>query len=252
MTHSFVDDFDGPDLNRSVWLPCYLPAWSSRAASVATYRVSDSILTLELPPGSGLWCPDDHQPPLRVSGIQSGNHSGPVGSTIGQQPFLAGQLVKQEQPVFRGFLQDSGRLQIRCRMRLSQRSMAAFWLVGFEDHPDRSGEICVMEVFGRDVNPGRTAKIGMGLHRFRDPELTEDFLATELPIDVADFHDYAVVWNADVAVFTVDGEEVRRCAGPPRYPLQMMLAVFDFPEWSRGDDDHLVPAIDIDRIVASG
>jgi len=31
-----IDDFDGGDLDQSVWLPHYLPAWSSRSASAAT------------------------------------------------------------------------------------------------------------------------------------------------------------------------------------------------------------------------
>ena len=43
-------------------------------------------------------------------------------------------------------------------------------------------------------------------------------------------------------MFSVDGAEVRRCPKPPTYPLQLMLALFDFPEWSTGDDDHLVPS----------
>jgi hypothetical protein len=30
---SFVDDFDGPDLDADVWIPHYLPMWSSRAES---------------------------------------------------------------------------------------------------------------------------------------------------------------------------------------------------------------------------
>ena len=54
-----------------------------------------------------------------------------------------------------------------------------------------------------------------------------------------------------MAVFSVDGEEVRRCAGPPSYPLQVMVAVFDFPEWSVGDDDHLVPELVVDRITGT-
>ncbi len=45
----------------------------------------------------------------------------------------------------------------------------------------------------------------------------------------------------DEAVVTVDGQEVRRCPDPPAYPLQMMLAVFDFPDWSTGDDDQPGP-----------
>ena len=32
---AFVDDFDGPSLDRAAWLPHYLPHWSSRAASAA-------------------------------------------------------------------------------------------------------------------------------------------------------------------------------------------------------------------------
>jgi beta-glucanase (GH16 family) len=70
-----------------------------------------------------------------------------------------------------------------------------------------------------------------------------------LPIDPADFHTYAVEWDADEAVFTVDGDEVRRCPSPPTYPLQLMVAVYDFPEWSAGDDDHLVPELVVDHIA---
>jgi hypothetical protein len=245
---SFVDDFDGPQLDTAVWLPHYLPAWSSQEQTRASYRLEDSCLVLDVPPGHGTWCPDDHEPPLRVSGIQSGNFSGPVGSTVGQQPFLDQQPVKEAQERFEGHLQRAGHLEIRCRMTLSPRSMAACWLVGFEDLPERCGEICLTEVFGRSVVPGRTAEVGMGLHAFRDPDLTEDFAAPRLEVDVAAFHTYAVDWDRREAVFSVDGQEVRRCGRPPTYPLQLMLAVFDFPDWSTGADDLLVPELVVDRV----
>ena len=32
----WYDDFDGPALDSGVWLPHYLPAWSSRADSAAS------------------------------------------------------------------------------------------------------------------------------------------------------------------------------------------------------------------------
>lgn len=35
----FKDDFDGPDLDATVWLPHYLPVWSSRAETAATYDI---------------------------------------------------------------------------------------------------------------------------------------------------------------------------------------------------------------------
>jgi beta-glucanase (GH16 family) len=126
--------------------------------------------------------------------------------------------------------------------------MAALWLCGFEQQPNECGEICVTEVFGKDVFPGESAEVGVGLKQIRDPDLTQDFAAPRLPVDVAEFHTYAVRWDAGEAVFSVDGQEVRTCPSPPTYPLQVMVAVFDFPEWSAGDDHHLVPELVVDRI----
>ena len=217
---AFVDDFDGPDLDTSLWLPHYLPMWSSREATLASYRLESSCLVLDIPPGRKPWLPEDHHPPLRLSGVQSGNRSGPVGSTDGQQAVYAGQRVREEQPAFRGHLQDRGHLEVRCRMTISPRSMAALWLCGFEEQPDHCGEICVTEVFGKDVVPGQSAEIGVGLKQIRDPNLTQDFAAPRLPIDVAELHTYAVDWDATEAVFSVDGEKVRTCPAPPTYPCR--------------------------------
>ena len=246
----FRDDFDGEELDRSVWVPHYLPAWSSRAATRASHRVVDGRLVLDVPVDHPLWCPDDHHPPLRVSGIQSGSWSGPVGSTRGQQRFREGQRVREEQPRFEGWLPASGHVEIRCRMTLSPRSMGALWLSGFEDDDEhlRCGELCVVEIFGRSVQEG-TCEVGMGIKAFRDRDLTQDFDAPRLPIDVAELHTYAVDWDADEAIFSVDGGEVRRCPRPPTYPLQLMVAVYDFPEWSVGDDAHLVPELVVDHIA---
>ena len=244
----FRDDFDGDELDRSVWLPHYLPAWSSRAATHASHRLEGGRLVLDVPVDHPVWCPDDHTPPLRVSGIQSGSWSGPVGSTRGQQRFADGLTVKEEQPRFEGWLPASGHVEIRCAMDLSPRSMAALWMSGFEDDEEqlRCGEICVVEVFGNALRPG-SAEVGVGIKAFRDPALTQDFAAPRVDVDVSEPHTYAVDWDADVAVFTVDGRELRRCPRPPTYPLQLMVAVFDFPDASTGDDDHLVPRLVVDH-----
>ena len=247
----FVEEFDGPGLDRSVWLPHYLPAWSSLAETAAAYEVGDSCLRLFVPPGQALWMGADHDPPLRVSGVQTGNFSGPVGSAVGQQPLEGGSVVREAQQRFEGFLPRYGELSMRARMTVSPRSMAAWWMVGFEDEPERCAEICVFEVFGDAVDPGESAAVGMGLHPFRDPAVTDDFAAPRLPIDVAGFHDYAVRWTPDEAAFSVDGEEVRRCPRPPDYPMQTMLAVFDFPDRSVGTDEGLVPELVVDRLAWS-
>jgi len=244
------DDFEGDRLDESVWFPHYLPAWSSRELTKAVYRVAASHLRLVIPTDLGLWCADAHPVPLRVSGIQSGSFSGPVGSAAGQQRFRDDLRVREEQPRFEGWLPTSGVVEIRCRMDLSPRSMAAMWLAGFEENPDDAGEICVVEVFGRSINSGAT-EVGVGIKKLHDPRLAHNFVSPRLELDVSQDHVYAVEWDARSAAFFVDGQQIHSASDPPAYPMQAMLAVFDFPEWSAGDDDHLVPSFDIDWVAGS-
>jgi hypothetical protein len=244
----FRDEFDGDRLDPTVWDPHYLPQWGTRAGTAAHYDIADGILRLSIPVGHPLWCADQHPTPLRVSGIASGAHSGPVGSTVGGQPFLDGQAVREEQPRLEGWLPRRGEVAVRCRMEISHRSMAAVWLSGFEETPEESGELCLVEVFGKDLEPGRSAEVGTGIKNFRDPALVQDFAAPRLPIDISEWHEYAVRWDEDAADFSVDGSLLRTCRNPPTYPLQVMVAVFDFPDWARGDDGHLVPALEVDWI----
>jgi hypothetical protein len=242
------DNFDASELDRKVWLPHYLPAWSSRAETLATYAIRDSCLHLTIPPSQGLWCAGDHVPLLRVSGVQSGNFSGPVGSTIGQQPYRDGLTVKEEQETFWGWTPEHGYIEIRARGVVTQRSMVGFWLAGIEDQPQRSAEILIGEMFGDAVVPGVSTEVGLGLRAFRDPAVAGDFEAVPLPIDVAEFHTYAVDWMADKTDFLVDGAKVRTCLRPPGYPMQLMLAVFDFPEKSDGTDTDHIPALIVDHV----
>jgi glycosyl hydrolase family 16 len=218
-------EFAGDELDRSVWVPYYLPHWSSRAASAATYVVRDGELRLTIPADQGLWCEGLHERPLRVSCIQSANFSGPVGSAVGGQPFRDGLLVTEEQGEFWGYTPLYGHVEIRARGIITPRSMVAFWMSGIEDTPQHSGEICVMEVFGDAAR-----NVGMGLHKFRDPALVEAFSADPLDIDVAEFHTYGVDWRPGSLTFTVDGEPVKHIGQSPNYPVQLMIGVFDFPD----------------------
>jgi glycosyl hydrolase family 16 len=241
---AFFDDFDGTGLDLETWVPHYLPQWSSRALSAATYEVAGSELRLTIPPGQGIWCEGDHEPPLRVSGVQSGVFSGPVGSTVGQQPFRDGHVVREEQPAMWGWTPHQGRIEVRARMELSPRSMASVWMVGVEEQPQQSGEICVFEVFGDAMQ-----RIGSGIHPFRDSSLVDEFDAPFMNIDVAEPHVYGVDWREGSVDFFVDGEAVRRVEQAPVYPMQMMVAVFDFPE-KAGPDDH-VPMLAVDWVKGS-
>jgi beta-glucanase (GH16 family) len=128
--------------------------------------------------------------------------------------------------------------------------MAAMWLAGFEENPDDAGEICVVEIFGRSIDKD-TAEVGVGLKKLHDPRLAHAFVSPRLELDVSEYHVYGVEWDSQAAAFFVDGQQVHTASDPPTYPMQAMLAVFDFPEWTTGDEGHLVPSFAIDWVAGS-
>jgi len=246
--------FDTGSLNEDVWTAAYLPAWSSTRAAAATYALDGDGLRLSIPPDQPLWCPDLHDGPLRVSAVQSGNWSGPVGSTRGQQPFRDGLVVREAQSTRWGFTPHYGWVEVQCRATLTGRSMFSAWMVGLEDEPDRCGEVCIVEVFGDTVTTGEdgrpVAALGCGIHPFRDPQLVEEFSADPYPIDVTIDHRYAVEWQPGRVEFLVDDVPVKTVHQAPDYPMQLIVGVFDFPDHApAGQVEVPVPQLVVRRVL---
>lgn len=229
----FADEFDGTELDRGRWLPYHLPHWSSPERATARYALRGGCLHLRIDGDQEPWCPDlDGE--TRVSSLQTGLFAGPVGSRVGQHRFHPDAIVREAQENMRLYTPRYGRVEIRCRAVPDPAAMVAFWLIGYEDEPQRSGELCVCEIFGRDVAPGE-ARVGMGIHPFGDPRLHDEFEAVRLPIDATDFHEYAVEWEPDRSRFLVDGRPVHEIGQAPDYPLQLMLGLYRF---SAGAGEH--------------
>lgn len=221
-----VDErFDQPELDRSRWLPYYLPHWSSREATRARYRLTDPGLVLRI---------DDDQPPwspeldgaTRVSSLQTGSFSGPVGSSVGQHHFRPGLRVRHEEPELRLLTLHHGLVEVRAAACPHPDALVALWMIGLEDRPEHSAEICVMEIFGRDVGPS-SARVGVGVHPFGDPSVEDDFAAVEVPVDAREPHTYAARWTPDDVAFYVDDRLVRVVDQSPDYPMQLMLNIYD-------------------------
>lgn len=241
--------FTGAGLDPSRWVASYLPAWSSREASAATYRVEPDGLHLTIPTHHPRWCPDLHEEPLRVSAVQSGSWSGPVGSTRGQQPFRDGLRVREEQPTLHGIVPHHGRIEVTASAHVGPGSMFSAWMVGMEDEPERCGEICLVEVFGSTILDG-TVEVGQGVHPFRDPALVEEFAAPRRALDVTEPHTYAVEWSADGIDWWIDDEHVDSSSQSPDYPMMLILGVFDFPEAEPHAGADLVPELRVHRVTA--
>jgi hypothetical protein len=229
----FADEFDDATLNRDRWLPYYLPHWSARERAAARYVIDGSCLRLRVDATQGPWCPE-LDGDTRVSSLQTGLFAGPVGSRIGQHRFHAEAVVREAQENTRLYTPHYGRVDIRCRAIPDPAAMVALWLIGYEDEPQRSGELCVCEIFGRDVGSSEVL-VGMGIHPFGDPQLHEDFTAVRLPIDATDFHEYAAEWEPGRSRFFVDGQAVYEVEQAPDYPLQLMLGHYRF---SAGESEH--------------
>jgi hypothetical protein len=116
-------------------------------------------------------------------------------------------------------------------------------MIGYEDEPSRSAEICIFEIFGRDIGPD-SVKIGMGVHPFGDPAIVDEFAAETVAIDAREFHDYAAAWTPDWVAFYVDDRLVRTVRQSPSYPMQFMLGLYDFADrGSSASDPHCYPKV---------
>jgi beta-glucanase (GH16 family) len=122
--------------------------------------------------------------------------------------------------------------ELRAKAVGDPKCMVALWMIGYEDEPNRSAEICICEIFGRDVKATGTA-IGMGLHPFSDPTIVDEFARMAVPIDAREFHVYSAEWTPDYVAFFVDHRLVKTVEQAPRYPMQFMLGIYEFPDASQ-------------------
>lgn len=230
------DCFAGTELDRTLWLPHHLPQWSSRAQSAARYRVDGGVLRLRIDDDQPPWCPE-FDGGTRVSSLQTGVLAGPLGSGVGQHRFTPDAVVREEQAEQLLYTPQYGLFELRAAFPADPSSMAALWMIGVEDEPDRSAEICVAEIFGRDVGSEHAA-VGMGVHPFGDQRITDEWAQQPVAVDVTAFHRYAVEWTPDHVAFFVDDALVTVVGQSPAYPMQFMLGIYAFP----GDDGSLPPA----------
>jgi hypothetical protein len=105
--------------------------------------------------------------------------------------------------------------------------MVALWMIGVEDEPERSAEICVCEVFGRELTED-SGLVGMGLHPFGDPRVVDEFEKVEIRADLRLPHVYTMEWTPEQVSFLVGGECVKVVRQSPSYPMQLMLGIYEF------------------------
>ena len=211
-----------------MWVDHYLPQWTNPDRSRARYDFVDGGLRLRVDAAQPAWREADGQ--MRVSNLQTGTFSGPLGSERGTHRHrLDGLHVETEQPLRRLWTPRAGEVQVSVTATDDPTCMVGIWLVGFEESsPDDSGELCIAELFGNKVNPSAsTVRVGVKAHH--DPRLVEELRDITLPIDATEPHTYGIRWSDEVTAFTVDGEIIMESNQRLKYEQQLMIGLFEFP-----------------------
>src|SRR6266545_1551440 len=224
----FEDTFDAGVLDTSRWFPYHLPHWSNREQAAARYELGGGLLRLRIEQDQPPWCPE-FDGTVRVSSLQTGVFAGHEGGRIGQHRFSQDAVVRQAQTDERLYTPQYGRFELRAKATDDPRCMVALWMIGYEDEPHRSAEICICEIFGRNVSAGSVG-VGMGLHPFGDATIHDEFSVEPIDIDAREFHTYAAEWTPEYVAFFVDHRLVKMVEQSPGYPMQFMLGIYEFPD----------------------
>ncbi len=223
----FHDEFDGLEINTAKWFPYYLPHWSSRAKTAPRHHFENGNLVLKIEKDQSPWCPE-FDGEVRCSSIQTGEFCGAVGSKIGQHAFKSACVVREAQTNIRTYTPQYGYFEIRAKGLRTSANLAALWMIGYEDSPEKSGEIAMFELAG--VKTGSTSSsIRYGVHPWADPSLTDEFYEDAFEIDTAQFHIYGLEWTPTHLDFYVDNQKIRTIHQSPNYPMQFMLGIYELP-----------------------
>lgn len=220
------DDFAAPALRRDLWVDHYLPHWTTPERSAARFDLDGDGIRLRIDEDQPDWRPEDA--PLRVSNLQTGVFSGPVGSDRGTHRHRPdGLLVRTETPERILAAPSAGRIDVTVSASRDAGCMLAAWLVGTE-HVDASqaGEICVFEIDASAIGAASTvARAGVKAHG--DAELRTDMSDVVVPLDGSRPHTWTVIWGGGETVIGCEGRVLRCVDQAPDYPLFLMLDLFE-------------------------
>jgi beta-glucanase (GH16 family) len=174
----FTDEFSGSALDRSKWNVIV----TGRTVNNEQQAYIDSPEVLEV--GNGL---------LTIHPRFRPGFKTPEGKTF---DFVSGRIDSRGKFDF-----TYGTAAARMKLAAGAGLWPAFWALGNDRWPD-TGEIDIMENVG---DPTWTSVALHGPGYFGDTPLVK-----RAPVDITQWHVYAVDWTPDLLVFTIDDKEIYR------------------------------------------
>lgn len=221
------DEFNGTDINRSLFMDRYLPHWSTSPGTKANFEVSNGSLKLYIKKGQTPWDPH-HDRETTVSSIQTFNKDY-------IHRWSNYKDVAQNTEPFRGFIQKYGYFEIRAKAAPGGGVHSAWWMTGVnQDLPEgvnkqarQTGEVDIFEILGR--NGGKEAR--MTVHPWGDKLKLGLLPTTGLFGDGSDYtsawHTYGYEWTPTQLRLYVDGKHVATRNKKIDYPMMMYLGVYE-------------------------
>lgn len=103
---AFDEAFTDAVLDPDRWVAHYLPQWTTPERSAARYELQPGVLRLSIDADQPAGRVEDGE--LRVSNLQTGTFSGPLGSPIGQHRHRPDLIVRTAQPTRRLYTPSTG------------------------------------------------------------------------------------------------------------------------------------------------
>lgn len=121
----------------------------------------------------------------------------------------------------------TGRVDVTVSASVNEGCMLAAWLVGTEHLSEEdSGEICIFEIDADAVGEGKShARCGVKAHS--DERLATDMTEVAVPVDASMPHTWTAIWTPSGTVIGCEGVVVKRVPQSPRYPLFLMIDLFE-------------------------
>lgn len=134
----FHDEFEGKEIDRTKWIPEYLPSWpKDRTVCTPTYEMKDGVVRLTIDRDSK----NEFDKGMYISGFMSASRTGMHHYDPKRKALHS---IKTEATQINQY----GYYEMRAKMQAGGGVHCAWWLIGFEDDPNQSCEIDIFEILG--------------------------------------------------------------------------------------------------------
>ena len=219
------DEFDGSQLDTSLWVPSYLEYRTEASRAAAKYEFGscgdaqgNACLALVIDENTPTYYPDDE---IKVSSIQTA-----------QRDYLHKDIFHHSTPTEKKYTPQYGYFEIRAKGYGETGYHNAFWTTGWRDQPDQELEIDIWEDPGNNDDAFRFNVI-----TWDDPG--PNYGETmEVPGIDDEFHIYALEWTENGLNLFVDNQLVKSLNGDysPDYPSVFYLSFYENSGWNGSAD----------------